>query len=98
MEERGRKQFFSLQNEDVTITDNENLLAHATQYYKSLFSPGGGDAFELDENLWSNEEKVTELENQALTRLFEEEEIKYALFQMEKNKAAGPDEFPIEFF
>lgn len=43
-------------------------------------------------------DKVNELENQALTKSFEEEEIKGALFQMEKNKAAGPDGFPIELF
>jgi hypothetical protein len=33
-----------------------------------------------------------------LVRPFDEEEIKYAPDQMEKNKAIGPDGFPIEFF
>jgi hypothetical protein len=33
-----------------------------------------------------------------LTKPFSEEEIKTALFLMERNKAAGPDGLPIEFF
>jgi hypothetical protein len=33
-----------------------------------------------------------------LTQPFQEEEIKKALFQMEKYKAANPDGLPIEFF
>lgn len=70
-----KKSIFSLQESDNIITGNENLLAHATLYYKDLFGPGGGDTFELDENLWSSEEKVTELENQALSKPFDEEEI-----------------------
>ena len=33
-----------------------------------------------------------------MTCPFFEEEIKAALFQMEKNKAVGPDSMPVEFF
>jgi hypothetical protein len=37
-------------------------------------------------------------ENADLIRPFSEEEVKYALFQMERNKAAGPDGLHVEFF
>jgi hypothetical protein len=37
-------------------------------------------------------------ENADLIRPFSEEEVKYALFQMERNKAARPDGLPVEFF
>jgi hypothetical protein len=37
-------------------------------------------------------------ENADLIRPFSEEEVKYALFQMERNKATGPDGLPVEFF
>ena len=37
-------------------------------------------------------------DNEELTKPFSEPEIKAALFQMEKNKAAGPDKIPIEFY
>jgi hypothetical protein len=33
-----------------------------------------------------------------LTQPFSKTEIKEALFQMEKNKAIGPDKIPIEFY
>jgi hypothetical protein len=41
---------------------------------------------------------VTTHKNEELIRPFTEEEIKYALDQMERNKAVDPDGFPIEFF
>ena len=44
------------------------------------------------------EEKVGDDENNVLTRPFSEEEIKSALFSMEKNKVAGPDKIPTEFY
>ena len=37
-------------------------------------------------------------EYQRLTDRFSEEEVKTALFQMENNKALGPDGFPSEFW
>jgi hypothetical protein len=54
--------------------------------------------FAVDANLWNDDEKVTDLENEDLTKPFEEEEIKLALFQMEKNKVADPSGIPIEFY
>ena len=42
--------------------------------------------------------QVSELENALLTAQFTEKEIKDALFQMEHNKAPGPDGFPAEFY
>jgi hypothetical protein len=38
---------------------------------------------------------VTMKENSDLTKPFQEEEIMRALNQMERNKAAGPDGYPI---
>jgi hypothetical protein len=37
-------------------------------------------------------------ENTFLTKEFTEEEVKHAVFQMEHNKAPGPDGFPAEFY
>lgn len=41
---------------------------------------------------------MNEEENSLLTKPFFEEEIKHALFLMEKHKAPGPDTIPIEFY
>jgi hypothetical protein len=48
--------------------------------------------------LWSEEDKVTNIGNDELTKPFLEDELKEALFQIERNKAAGLDGFPIEFY
>jgi hypothetical protein len=40
---------------------------------------------------------VSENENSELTKHFQEEKIKKALFQMERNKVACSDGFPAEF-
>jgi hypothetical protein len=44
--------------------------------------------FSLDEKLWLHNEKLNDNDNANLCRPFEEYEIKNAIFQMEKNKAA----------
>jgi hypothetical protein len=41
--------------------------------------------------------RVTELENEILVSSFMEEEVKKAIFQMEHNKAPGPDGFQPSF-
>ena len=42
--------------------------------------------------------QVTDLENEILTSPFMMDEVKKAIFQMEHNKAPGPDGFPAEFY
>ena len=70
-----------IEDGDRTIEGNEELLAHPTNCYRNLFGPA----------LWGEDEKVSAEENSVLIQPFFEDEIKFALFQMEKNKAAGPD-------
>jgi hypothetical protein len=56
-----RKQtIYSLQDGDVNISGDENLLKHATEYYKCLFGPGTGDVLTLDPDLLPDEDRVTE--------------------------------------
>jgi hypothetical protein len=83
---------------DKRLARTDMILNHATDYYKMLFGPRNGDAFDLDPGLWLAEEMVTSEKNHILTKSFQEEEIKLALFQMEKNKVASPDGLPIEFY
>jgi hypothetical protein len=42
--------------------------------------------------------QVSEEENEVLTAPFSEEEVKMAVFDMEHNKAPGPDGFPANFY
>ena len=52
----------------------------------------------MDETLRDDIPQVSEEENEVLTAPFIEEEIKTAVFDMEHNKAPGPDGFPVEFY
>jgi len=38
------------------IEGDEDLLNHATTYYKNIFGPEIGNAFPLDPSLWNDEE------------------------------------------
>jgi hypothetical protein len=58
----GRKRkntILSFSSDNGAVEGNENLLRHATDYYKTLFGPGEGNTIPLDPNLWGDNEKVT---------------------------------------
>jgi hypothetical protein len=94
-----RKQsIFSMKDGADTIFGTDNRIKHATDYYKKLFGPREGNNFGLEPSLWSPGKSVNNQENEELSKSFHEDEIKEALYQMEKNKAVGPDRFPIEFY
>ena len=52
----------------------------------------------LDESRIGDIPQVSAEENTFLTAPFLEEEVRQAIFQMEPNKAPGPDGFPAEFY
>ena len=52
-------------------------------------------SFSMDETLRHD---ISEEENAALTAPFSEEEVKMVVFDMEHNKAPGPDGFLAEFY
>ena len=97
----GRKRknlVISLEKDGELIEGDENLLKHASEYYSELFGPVPQHDIHMDCSIWNNTFKLSETDNDALCRPFSETEIKASLFQMEKNKAPGPDKIPIEFF
>ena len=97
----GRKRkntFHSFSNGDETIEGTENLLKHATDYYRELFGTAPGNLFHMDPGSWGEDEKLTDTDNDFLTRPFSEEEVKAALFSMDSNRAPGPDNIPAEFY
>ena len=52
----------------------------------------------LRDNAWGTEEQLSDLDRDEMDRDFFEEEVKQVIDSMEKNKAAGSDGFPIEFY
>jgi hypothetical protein len=97
----GRKRkntMISLDDNGVIIEGTENLLSHATSYYKNLFGPAPGNLFPLNHSMWKSHEKMNDADNEIISRPFSVDEVKDALFSMKKNKAPGPDNIPIEFY
>jgi hypothetical protein len=96
----GRKK----KNDNLFFEDNgtriegDHLLEHGTSYYAGLFGPAPRNLFQVDDSIWNNAEHIFDSENHKLCEFFTMKEITQALFQMEKNKAAGPDGIPTEFY
>ena len=96
---RHRKtRIFQLEDENNIITGDAQLKEHITSYYKNLFGPSTNSHIMLDESQTDDIPQVSQLENEYLTDTFSQEEVRAAIFQMEHNKAPGPDGFPLEFY
>jgi hypothetical protein len=96
---RHRKtRIFQLEDGMDVITGDARLKEHITSYYKNLFGPPENNQISLDERQTDDITQVTTLENELLVDRFSENEIKAAVFQMDHNKAPGPDGFPSEFY
>jgi hypothetical protein len=76
----------------------DNLKSYITNYYKNLFGAPKEGNFSLDETRTDDIPQVSNEENDLLTAEYSEEEVRKAIFQMEHNKAPGPDGFPAEFY
>ncbi|KAK1642044.1 hypothetical protein QYE76_059849 [Lolium multiflorum] len=79
-------------------TGTPDLLDHATAFYKDLFGPAIDSGIRLEDDIWSPEEKIDDLDREVMDRAFSEEEIKNTIDQMENNKAVGSDGIPAEFY
>ena len=88
----------SLKAGKVEIEGTDNLITHATDFYKELFGPAQGNHFHLDPNTWSESEKLSEDDSRDLCREFTETEVRDAFFSMVTNRAPGPDNIPVELY
>jgi hypothetical protein len=76
---------FHLENEVESIDREEDIIKHATEYYKTLFGPSESPIFSLDPDCWAPNEKITEEENTQLIKPFSEDEIKKVIKSMKKH-------------
>ena len=90
-----KKRIFSL--EHGGIEGQQNLKEYITNFYKDLFGPPEDNHFSLNDRM-DDIPQVSQTENEFLTAPFTEKEVRDAIFDMERNKAPGPDGFPVEFY
>jgi hypothetical protein len=76
----------------------DNIKSYITNYYKNLFGAPEEGNFSLDETLTDDIPQVSSEENDLLKAEHSEDEVRKAIFQMEHNKAPGPNGFPAEFY
>jgi len=93
-----KTRIFQLEDGDSIISGDAQIKGHITNYYKNLFGPSENSLIMLDETQTDDIPQVSDLENEYLTAAFSQEEVRTAIFQMEHNKAPGPDGFPPEFY
>lgn len=89
---------FQLHSDEGEVSGTDNLLKHASNYYKGLFNNDNKCNLFLRQDIWNTTQKLNMDEIEDLERPFTEAEIENAVDQMACNKAAGPDGFPVEFF
>ena len=93
----GNKRIFSLEQDGIKIEGQDNLKSYITQFYKDLFGPPEDNHFSLSDRI-DDIPQGSQEENEFLTAPFTEKEVRDAVFDMEHNKAPGPDGFPAEFY
>jgi len=93
-----KTRIFQLVDGDKIIQGDEELKKHITDYYRGLFGPSDPSFLSLDESRRNDIPQVTDIEKEKLQAMFSYEEVRAAVFQMEHNKAPGPDGFPAEFY
>ena len=93
-----KSRIYQLKDGDQVITSDADSKRHITSYYKNLFGPSEECTVSMDAIQRDDIPQVSDLENQMLMDMVTEEKVKRALFQMEHNKAPGPDGSSAEFY
>ena len=93
-----KKKIIGLESSDGWIEDNDKMLNHVVDFYKSLFGQEESSGVKLDDDFWMEDEKVTSLENDLLEADFSEEETKKAVFGSYADGPPGPDGLPFLFY
>lgn len=93
-----KQRVFQVEQEDGIIRGDVQLKKYITNYYKDLFGPAEVNHLSMIEAFTDDMAQVSDEENIYLTKPFAEKEVQDAIFQMDHNKAVGPDGFLAEFY
>jgi hypothetical protein len=94
---RIKSRILQLEDGDRIIKGDESLKSYITDYCKDLFGSPDSGQFSLDEDKCNDIVQVTYEENDKLTYVIKEQEVKEVVFQMKHNKAPGLDGFQLNF-
>ena len=81
----------ALEGPNGTTNDINEMLEFATKYNKERFKKESREGFSISNDFFSLEERVKDLDNQALQKPFSEEEVREAIFGSYSNGAPGLD-------
>ena len=76
------KLYFQLEGDDRVIKEEQELKEHTTTYHQNLLGPTETNGFKMLED----SPQVSVLENDFFANMFTENEVKVAIFQMERDK------------
>lgn len=85
-------------NEGTVISGEENIKKEVRSNFKKRFPNEHINRPMLENCLRMINTKILESENEDLTRPVTNEEVKSAIFNIEKDKSLGPDDFTVGFF
>jgi hypothetical protein len=93
-----KSQIFELLDGDRTIREMNHLSLILRTITKNLFYPSDGGHFSLEEDGRSNITQISLEDNEKLTSIFTEQEVKEAIFQMRHDKEPRPNDFLAKFY
>lgn len=92
---RRRNRILSLMDGEKRLEGKDEIVKHIENYFSSLYSQEVLERPSLDNMEFS---KLNKEEALWLERNFEEEEIRKAIFDLGRDKAPGPNGYPMAFF
>ena len=92
---RRANRIVSIMDGGKRLEKKEEIIFHILDYFQSQFSDDGWERPHLGNIAF---EVIGEEEPKWLERNFEEEEVRQVVFGLARDKAPGPDGFPMAFF
>jgi uncharacterized glyoxalase superfamily protein PhnB len=76
-----KKNISCLEDNGIVMEDDSGMLQHAMEFYKKLFGTETKENIKVGEDFWSDDEKITREETEALEVELSENEIRRAIFE-----------------
>lgn len=97
---RGKRKIITLLRDDEgeEYTTQTAIKQHVVNYYRELYAETAKDGSDDDELLAHVTRGISEEDNVSLTEHITPDEIKTIISTAPRNKSAGPDGLPVEFY